>query len=241
MDMKGEIALPITSDVRQLIETSRNNVAVVVNSEITLLYWKIGKRINDEGLLNTRAEYGKQIVSSLAKHLTEDYGRGWEEKQLRRFMQFAELFPDERIVAALRRQLSWTHIKMLIPIQEPLKRDFYVEMCKLERWSSRQLQERVQSMLYERTAISKKPEELIEHELRELREENKVTPDLVFRSRYFLNFLGLNNDYSEKNLEDAVLRELEQFILELGTGFSFIERQKNLSIDGEDFKLDLLF
>jgi predicted nuclease of restriction endonuclease-like (RecB) superfamily len=241
MDMKGEIALPITSDVRQLIETSRNNVVVVVNSEITLLYWKIGKRINDEVLLNSRAEYGKQIVSSLAKHLTEDYGRGWEEKQLRRFMQFAELFPDERIVAALRRQLSWTHIKTLIPIQEPLKRDFYVEMCKLERWSSRQLQERVQSMLYERTAISKKPEELIEHELKGLRDENKVTPDLVFRSPYFLNFLGLNNDYSEKNLEDAVLRELEQFILELGTGFSFIERQKNLSIDGEDFKMDLLF
>jgi predicted nuclease of restriction endonuclease-like (RecB) superfamily len=129
----------------------------------------------------------------------------------------------------------------LIPIQEPLKRDFYVEMCKLERWSSRQLQERVQSMLYERTAISKKPEELIEHELKGLRDENKVTPDLVFRSPYFLNFLGLNNDYSEKNLEDAVLRELEQFILELGTGFSFIERQKNLSIDGEDFKMDLLF
>lgn len=239
--MKGEIALPITLDVRQLIETSRNNVAVAVNSEITLLYWKIGKRINDEVLLNTRAEYGKQIVSSLAKYLTEAYGRGWEEKQLRRFMQFAERFPDERIVAALRRQLSWTHIKALIPIQEPLKRDFYVEMCKLERWSSRQLQERVQSMLYERTAISKKPEEFIEHELKGLREENKITPDLIFRSPYFLNFLGLNGNYSEKNLEDAVLRELEQFILELGTGFSFIERQKNLSIDGEDFKLDLLF
>ncbi|WEK19131.1 MAG: DUF1016 N-terminal domain-containing protein [Candidatus Pedobacter colombiensis] len=167
MGKKNKLALPIATDIRQLIETSRNNVAIVVNSEITLLYWKIGKRINDEVLLNTRAEYGKQIVSSLAKHLTEDYGKGWGENHLRKCMQFATVFPDEKILYAVRTKLSWTHIRTLMFIDEPLKRDFYVEMCKLERWSSRQLQERIQSMLYERTAISKKPEELIEDELRD--------------------------------------------------------------------------
>jgi predicted nuclease of restriction endonuclease-like (RecB) superfamily len=224
-----------------MIDTSRQNVAIAVNSEITLLYWKIGKRINEEVLGNERAEYGKQVVAMLAKQLTEEYGKGWGEKQLRMCMHFVGVFADEQIVYALRRQLSWTHIKTIMFIQEPLKREFYIEICKLERWSSRQLQERIQSMLFERTAISKKPDELIEKELRELREENKVTPDLVFRSPLFLDFLGLKDKYNEKNLEDAVLSELEYFILELGQGFSFIERQKSMVIDGEDFKLDLLF
>ena len=96
-------------------------------------------------------------------------------------------------------------------------------------------------MLYERTAISKKPGQLIKQEIKDLREQDTLTPDLVFRDPYFLNFLGLKNTFSEKNLEDAILRELENFILELGQGFSFIERQKRMIIDGEDFKLDLLF
>lgn len=224
-----------------MIDTSRENVAIAVNSEITLLYWKIGKRINEEILGNERAEYGKRIVISLSKQLTEDYGKGWGKTHLNYCIQFAEIFPDEQIVHALRGQLSWTHLRTIITVDNPLKREFYIEMCKLERWSSRQLQERIQSMLFERTAISKKPDELIEKELRELREENKVTPDLVFRSPLFLDFLGLKDKYSEKNLEDAVLSELEYFILELGQGFSFIERQKSMVIDGEDFKLDLLF
>ncbi|HMI05369.1 MAG TPA: PDDEXK nuclease domain-containing protein [Pedobacter sp.] len=232
---------PIALDIKQMIDTSRENVAIAVNSEITLLYWKIGKRINEEILGNERAEYGKRIVISLSKQLTEDYGKGWGKTHLNYCIQFAEIFPDEQIVHALRGQLSWTHLRTIITVDNPLKREFYIEMCKLERWSSRQLQERIQSMLFERTAISKKPDELIEKELRELREENKVTPDLVFRSPLFLDFLGLKDKYSEKNLEDAVLSELEYFILELGQGFSFIERQKSMVIDGEDFKLDLLF
>jgi len=239
--MKEKSELLIASDIKQLIETSRSNVAIAVNSEITLLYWQVGKRINEEVLKNARAEYGKQIVLLLAKQLTDEYGKGWGEPQLRKCMQFNQVFPDQQIVDALRPLLSWTHIRILSFVDGALKRDFYIEMCKLERWSSRQLQERIQSMLYERTAISKKPEVLIEQELKDLRDENRVTPDLVFRSPYFLDFLGLNSSYSEKNLEDAVLRELEHFILELGTGFSFIERQKNLLIDGEDFRLDLLF
>jgi predicted nuclease of restriction endonuclease-like (RecB) superfamily len=156
-------------------------------------------------------------------------------------MQFADIFPDEQIVASLIRQLSWTHIIALIPLKEPLQREFYAEMCRIEKWSVKTLRKKIDSMLYERTAISKKPKQLIKQEIKELRDEDRITPDLVFRDPYFLDFLGLKNAFSEKNLEDAILRELENFILELGQGFSFIERQKRMVIDGEDFKLDLLF
>jgi predicted nuclease of restriction endonuclease-like (RecB) superfamily len=232
---------PIALDIKQMIDTSRQNVAIAVNSEITLLYWKIGKRINEEVLGNERAEYGKQVVVMLAQQLEIEYGTSFSDKNLRRMMQFASVFTDFQIVVSAIRQLSWTHFIALIPLKDALQREFYIEMCKVERWNVKTLREKIDGMLFERTAISKKPDELIEKELRELREENKVTPDLVFRSPLFLDFLGLKDKYNEKNLEDAVLSELEYFILELGQGFSFIERQKSMVIDGEDFKLDLLF
>lgn len=116
-----------------------------------------------------------------------------------------------------------------------------MELCKAEGWNVKTLRDKVNSMLYERTAISKRPDELISQELRTLRYQNKMSPDLVFRDPYLLEFLNLRDTYSERNLEDALLRELERFILELGLGFSFVERQKRMIIDGEDFKLDLLF
>ncbi len=122
-----------------------------------------------------------------------------------------------------------------------MQREFYAEMCRIENWSVRTLRKKIDGMLYERTAISKKPQQLIKQEIKELRDDDKLTPDLVFRDPYFLDFLGLKNTFSEKHLEDAVLRELESFILELGQGFSFVERQKRMIIDGKDFKLDLLF
>ncbi len=231
----------LLADVALLIEESRQRVAQTVNATLTLLYWRIGRRINSEVLQNKRAKYGKQIVVSLARQLGEDYGKGFEEKNIRRMMQFAEVFSDEQIVVSLIRQLSWTHIIALIPLKEPLQREFYAEMCRIEKWSVTTLRKKINSMLYERTAISKKPGQLIRQEITALREKDTLTPDLVFRDPYFLDFLGLKNTYSEKNLEDAILRELENFILELGQGFSFIERQKRMVIDGEDFKLDLLF
>nr|WP_269430808.1 YhcG family protein [Methanosarcina siciliae] len=156
-------------------------------------------------------------------------------------IQFSEAFPDEGIVAALRRQLSWTHFKILMPIEDPLKREFYAEMCRIERWSTRTLQERIDSMLYERTAISHKPEEVIRHELSALRVQDQLTPELVFRDPYVLDFLGLKDRYLEKDLEDAILRELEAFLLELGAGFAFVARQRHIQIDNDDFYIDLLF
>lgn len=232
---------PITSDIKSLIEQSRQNAALAVNAEITLLYWKVGKRINDEILGNERAEYGKQIVQTLSAQLELEYGKGWGEKQLRHCMQFAAVFTDEQIVYALRRQLSWTHLRSIIYMEDPLKREFYIQMCKLEKWSSRQLQERIQSMLYERTAISKKPELTIQHDLEQLKNEQKLNPDLVFRDPYFLDFLGLSDMYSEKDLETSIIAELQRFIIELGSDFAFMARQKRISIDNRDYYIDLLF
>ncbi len=232
---------PLFTSIRELIEESKQQVAVAVNAEITLLYWKVGKRINEEVLGNERAEYGKQVVATIAKQLGTAYGKGWGEKQLRQCMQFALVFADEQIVYALRRQLSWTHFRSVIYIEDPLKRSFYVEMCKLERWSSRQLQERIQSMLYERTAISKKPEQTITNDLELLKTQQQLSPDLVFRDPYFLDFLGLSDMYSEKDLETSIIVELQRFIIELGSDFAFMSRQKRITIDNRDYYIDLLF
>ncbi len=229
------------SEIKHLIEEAKQNVAIVVNAATTVLYWNIGERINTEILDNKRAEYGKEVVKSLSQNLTEEYGKGWSEKQLRHCLRIAETFPDKEILYALSRQLSWTHFRTIMYLKDEIRREFYLEMAKLENWNTRTLGKKIDSMLYERTTISKKPEELIKHELNELREKNRLSPDLVFRDPYFLNFLGLEDRYSEKNLEDAILRELEKFILELGYGFTFVERQKRMLIDGDSFKLDLLF
>jgi predicted nuclease of restriction endonuclease-like (RecB) superfamily len=170
-----------------------------------------------------------------------EFGRGFSEKNLRRMVQFAETFPNEKIVAALRRQLGWTHFKALIPMDDPLKREFYAEMCRIENWSTRTLEKKIDGMLYERTAISRKTDALIKHELAQLREADKLTPDLVFKDPYFLDFLGLKDRYIEKDLEDAILREMENFILELGAGFTFVARQKRIQVDDADYYMDLLF
>jgi predicted nuclease of restriction endonuclease-like (RecB) superfamily len=156
-------------------------------------------------------------------------------------VQFAETFPDPEIVAALRRQLSWAHFKSLIPMKEPLRRDFYAEMCRAEGWSTRVLQQKIDSMLYERTALSRKPDDLIRRELSALRDGGAMTPDMVFQDPYMLDFLGLKDTFSEKDLESALLREIERSILELGAGFAFVERQKRITVDGDDYYLDLLF
>jgi predicted nuclease of restriction endonuclease-like (RecB) superfamily len=233
--------LPITTDIKLLIDQSRQNVAVTVNAEITLLYWKVGKRINEEILKKNRAEYGKQIIISLALQLTNEYGKGWSEKQLMHCIRTAETFQDEQILSAVRREFSWTHIKSLIYINDPIKREFYIEICRLEKWSSRQLQERIQSMLYERTAISKKPEETILNDLKQLKNERTLSPDLIFRDPYFLDFLGLSDIYSEKDMETSIIVEMQRFIIEMGSDFAFMSRQKRISIDNRDYYIDLLF
>jgi predicted nuclease of restriction endonuclease-like (RecB) superfamily len=231
----------VVTEVRGLIVEARRQTARMVNAGLTLLYWRVGDRIRREILRESRAEYGAEIVSTLGRQLESEFGRGFAEKNLRRMVQFAEVFPDREIVVSLIRQLTWTHLTALIPLKDPLQREFYAEMCRLERWSVRALRSRIDSMLYERTALSKRPEKLIEQDLKALREEDRLTPDLVFRDPYVLDFLGLRDTYSEQDLESALLREIESFLLELGTGFAFVERQKRITLDGDDYHLDLLF
>ncbi|MFC6632958.1 PDDEXK nuclease domain-containing protein [Microbulbifer taiwanensis] len=231
----------LLGDIRQLIEQSRRQLARTVNSALTMLYWHIGQRIRREVLQGDRAAYGEQIVPALAGQLQAEYGRGFSVKNLRHMLRFAEVFPTEEIVSAVRRQLSWTHIKTLIYIEDPLKRDFYLQMCQQERWSTRTLQERLDSMLFERTALSQQPDQLLNRELAALRDNGDLSPALVLKDPYVLDFLGLRDRYLEKDLEDAILRELELFLLELGAGFTFVARQKRIQIDNDDFYIDLLF
>jgi len=206
-----------------------------------MLYWQVGKRINDEVLQNERAEYGKQVVKVLSAQLSEEYGKGWSDRLLIQCMRFATVFPEKEIVYALSIQLTWTHLRTVIYIEDVLKRDFYIEMTKLEKWSSRQLTERINSLLYERTAISKKPAETISKELKQLKDGETPSMDFVFRDPYILDFLGLKDTYSEKDLEAGILSELQQFIIELGTDFAFLSRQKRITIDNRDYYIDLLF
>ncbi len=231
----------LLADVRGMILEARQTVARGVNAALVVLYWNIGQRIRRDILREKRAEYGERIVAALGRQLEREFGRGYGEKNLRRMIQFAAVFPDEKIVAALRRQLGWTHFKAIIPMADPLKRDFYAEMCRMENWSTRTLTKKIGSLLFERTALSKEPDRLIRQELESLRAEDKLSPDLVFRDPYLLDFLGLKDTYAEKDVEAAILREMEAFILELGVGFCFVERQKRMQIDDADYYLDLLF
>jgi predicted nuclease of restriction endonuclease-like (RecB) superfamily len=240
-DLATKPEATLLTDIRELIESSRQRVAVGVNAELSLLYWHVGKRINDEVLGNERAEYGKQIVYTLHKQLTAEYGKGWSEQHLRHCVKFAVVFPSQEIFSTLWRELNWSHIKELLYLEDPLKRDFYIEICKQERWSVRTLRERMDSMLYERTTISKKPDQTIKNDLANLKNEGKMTPELAFRDPYFLDFLGLKDTFSEKDLENAILSELQRFIIEFGTDFAFLARQKRITFDNDDYYMDLLF
>lgn len=231
----------LLDDLRGLIEAARVRVAVGVNAEMVLLYWRLGTRIRQDVLQEARAAYGKRIVETVADRLTAAYGRGFSRPNVFRMLRFAEVYPDAEIVSTLSRQLSWSHIAELLRLEDPLQREFYTEMCRLERWSVRTLHAKVRGMLFERTALSRKPEELARRELAALRDGDRVTPDLVFRDPYFLDFLGLSDAYSERDLETAIIAELERFLLELGAGFSFVARQKRITVDGEDYYIDLLF
>ena len=235
------ISVELLNDLRQIIDTARRHVAITANQELTMMYWHIGDRINREVLGNERAEYGKQIVSTVATQLTELYGKDFSPRNLHRMVQFSQLFPNEEIVSTLSTKLFWSHFMEVLPIKNDLAREFYITMSANERWSIKQLRKEIDGMLFERTAIATKPEELIKQELANLRETDTMSPDLVFKSPYFLEFTGLKGMYSEKSLEDSLVAHLEQFIMELGYGFTFVERQKRMIIDGEDFYLDLLF
>lgn len=232
----------IISDIRNLIEQSRHQVAAAVNAGMTLMYWHIGERINREILGGERAAYGKQIVATVSQQLIEEYGGSqFSVKNLNRMRLFAERFPDLSIWTPLVSKLSWSHFLQVISIDDNLKRQFYLTMAADQRWSKRTLKAKIDGMLYERTAIAKQPDEVILHDLELLRDEREMSADLAFHDPYFLDFLGLEGEYSEKDLESAIVGELQKFITEMGNDFAFMARQKRITVDDEDYYIDLLF
>lgn len=220
-------------DLNDIIEKGKKHLASQVNSTLTITYWEIGKRINTEVLQNNRAEYGKEIVLKLSLQLVEKFGRSFSARNLRRMMQFADEFPDIKIVTPLVTQLSWSHFLILFAIKNKKARMFYAKKSIESSWSKRELKKQIERKIYERTEISKIQNHLIT--------QNNISDTPVFKDPYFLDFLGLKDGYLENDLESAIIKELENFILELGIGFTFIERQKRMIIDGKDFYLDLLF
>jgi predicted nuclease of restriction endonuclease-like (RecB) superfamily len=200
----------------------------------------MGHRLDREHLQGGRAAYGRQILVTVSRELTAEYGRGFSYAEIARMIQFAQAYPEESIVVTLSQQLSWSHFHALLPIKDPLARDFYAEMCRIERWDVRTLRQKIGGMLFQRTALSKRPTSVISAEISKLR-DGQMSPDTVFRDPYLLDLLGLKGAYSERDLESAILREIEGVLLELGTGFAFVARQKRMSVGKDDFHLDLLF
>ncbi len=190
---------------------------------------------------NKRAEYGEQTLLQIAKELTILYGSGFDRANISRMIKFSKLYPEQQICVTLSQQLSWSHIVRLIAIEDQLKRGFYAEMCRLEHWSVRTFKNKIDSMLYERTAISKQPELVISAELKKLKTGDLNNPDFYLQDPYVLSFLRTKTIVSEYDLEQAILDELQAFIQELGSDFCFIARQKRMSTINNDRYLDLLF
>jgi predicted nuclease of restriction endonuclease-like (RecB) superfamily len=230
----------LLADLRDLVGSARHRIAAAAFASQTMMCWHLGRRLLSENLHGARGEYGRRILVTVSQELAAEYGRGFSYAELTRMVRFVQAFPDEAIVVTLSQQLSWSHIHALLPIKDPLARDFYAEMCRIERWNVRTLRQKINGLLYERTALSKKPPATVANEIARLR-DGQMSPDLVFRDPYLLDLLGLQGVYSERDLESAILRELEGVLLELGAGFTFVARQKRMSVGGDDFHLDLLF
>jgi predicted nuclease of restriction endonuclease-like (RecB) superfamily len=220
----------LLSDLVSLIEKTKQNVVSYANSSLTILFWHVGNRVLTQTLQNRRADYGKQIVVTLSRELVEKFGHNYDEKNLRRMIQFAEQYYDVEKVVTLSRILSWSHFLILIPIKNDKAREFYGKVAAESNWGVRELRKQIEKKLYERT----------EHANIQLYDNSTISKN-IFKDPYLLDFLELKDGFLENDLESSILRELESFLLELGNGFTFVERQKRMIIDGEDYYLDLLF
>lgn len=223
------------AELRALIASSRQRLAGAVNAELTRLYWTIGQRLDTEVLGGERASYGTALLDQLGQQLSHEFGRGFEARNLRRMVKFAQTFPDAGIVTTLSAKLSWSHLVAIVALKAPQARQFYARQAAQDGWSVRELTQQIERKAFERSEIAnaQAPATLLP--------AAGQAPSQVFKDPYFLDFLGLRQGHDEADLEAAILRQLEAFILELGRGFAFVERQKRMVIDGDDFYLDLLF
>lgn len=228
-------------DVCNIIDEARYRVAVYVNSEASMMNWNVGKRIKEDILNNKRADYGQQVIKRLAKKLIQRYGNGWGFQKLQHCVRAAYTFSEDEIIYATQRQLYWSHLRSIMSIKDELERQFYIEMTALEHWDTRTLDDKIDKQFYLTTALSRRPEAVIRKELNNLRETHIVNPDLVFRSSYFLDMFGLPSNFSESELEHRVINQVEEFMHELGSDFTLVARQKRITVDAVDYKMDLVF
>jgi len=235
-----EIEKRYLEQIINVIKSARRKLEVSVNSELVVMYWNIGKIIKIQILSDTKPEYGKRVIKGLSRELVSEYGRGYGQRNLFNMVKLYEVFSDELILHTLCAKLTWSHFRKLVYIQEPVRREFYITLAQNERWSVRELEERINSQLYERTVLSQKPEQVIVDELQLLRNQKKMSTNLVLRDPYILDFLNLKDAYSEKNLESAIIKEMECFILEMGRDFTFVGRQVRLTFKDVDYYIDLL-
>lgn len=226
--------------VTDIIDNARTQVSVYVNAHASMTFWSVGKYIIDDMEYRTYSAYGQKILATLSQRLMARYGKGYTYSALTRMLKVARMYNDKEMFAKLSQTLTWSHFIELITIKDDTKRLFYQQMGIAEHWSVTQLRAKQDEMAFERSLIAAKPEDEIVKTLKEINPTH-MEPDAVLRNSYVLDFLGLSGYYSEEELEDAIARQLENFILELGQGFAFLERQKRFTIDGTDYKLDLLF
>jgi predicted nuclease of restriction endonuclease-like (RecB) superfamily len=233
-----EISKSFISEIKDIISKNRETAIRAVDNARVVMYWHIGQRIfEEEQQGKERAEYGKYIIRSLAAQLEPEFGTGFSVRQLERCRQFYRFFP---IASALRTQLGWTHYKLLLPIENEAKREYYILESAKNNWTARQLERQINSQLYERLLLSNDKESL----LAVARGEKKLSdPKEIIKDPMVLEFLGLKREsaYYEHDLETAMITHLHDFLLELGNGFSFVARQKRLHIDGDEFFVDLVF
>lgn len=228
------------NDLDALITKTQQDTLRNINQSGVLLYWNIGQRINQDTLKLERAKYGEKVIAETADKLQMKHGKGFGRRVVYRSIQFAKFFPEREIVLLLSRQLKWTHFVSLLNIDDSLKRNFYAEMARIERWTTRKLNETIGSMFFERTALAKKPEKIIQQELATLRKTDTLKPDFILQDPVIFEFLGNKPIRNEKDFENAIIDDIEQFLLNMGVGFTFQERQKVIEVDGEHFKIDLL-
>ena len=226
--------------VAEIIDDAKHVVVVYVNKHANLMFWHIGHFINEDLGYRKYSAYGDKIIATLSQRLTNHYGKGYTYSAVTRMMKVARIYHDEEMFATLSQTLTWSHFLELISIEDGTKRLFYQQMGIAEHWSVRQLRDKQDQMVYERSLLAAKPEDDIVKTLERV-SPTHMEPDAVLRNSYVLDFLGLSGYYSEEDLEAAIAKQLEAFILELGQGFAFLERQKRFSIDGTDYYLDMLF
>jgi predicted nuclease of restriction endonuclease-like (RecB) superfamily len=238
---KSENISTLYNNIKNIIDTSKQEAVVQVNKTMIISYWEIGEHLKKEILKDERAVYGQDVIKQMSEKLTLEYGRGYSRSNLERMMKFYTIFNKKEICATLSHILSWSHFVEFIKIKDELQREFYIAMCSTERWNVRTLRERINSMLFERTAISKKPEETIRKDLQLLTQNSKMSTELFLKDPCLLDFLELQDSFSERDLESAILKELEKFILEFGSDFAFLSRQQRIQIGNNDYVMDLLF